>query len=156
LRALAVDLRHPPTQRAGCSHWERFCQRSRQEVSDGNIIRLRGSNSGSFEESEDLDRAAEMMPAISADMLAMNSPDALEVSDLIEGTVELPGRRDALEASHGSVSIPDPAVILFKPIIEIDVRPMPHHVAEFAPDRGWVGIVTVGSHPDRHHSRTAS
>jgi hypothetical protein len=78
-----------------------------------------------------------MMPAISADMLATKGPDAQEVSDLIEGTVELPGRRDAPEASLWLLSILDPTVILLKPIIEIDIRPMPHHLAEFAPDRGW-------------------
>jgi hypothetical protein len=59
LRALAADLGHPPTQKVGCNHREWVSQRSPQEVPDGN-------KSGSFVESEDFDRAAEMMqsPAI--------------------------------------------------------------------------------------------
>ena len=83
----------------------------------------------------------------------MKDSGAQKASDPVEGATRSPGRRDALEPPHGSVSVLDPVVILLKPVVEIDVCPVPHHLAEFAPDRGWATIVTVGGKPVRQRSR---
>ena len=83
----------------------------------------------------------------------MKNSGAQKASDPVEGATRSPGRRDALEPPHGSVSVLDPVVILLKPVVEIDVCPVPHHLAEFAPDRGWATIVTVGGKPVRQRSR---
>jgi hypothetical protein len=105
-----------------------LCQRSRHDVLDGKVIRLRGSKSGGFEDSENRDGAAEMTqsPAICADMLTMNGPDGQQASDLVEGTAKSPGGRGALEAPHGSVLSFDPAVVVFKPMAGREARPPPH------------------------------
>jgi len=85
-------------------------------------------------------------------MLAVNRPGAQEALDRIEGAAKLPSRRDAPEAPRASEPVLNPAVILFKPAVETDDRSMPRGLAESAPDRGGVGIVTVGGNPVWHHA----
>jgi hypothetical protein len=118
------------------------------------IIGPHAPTSGGLEDCEDSDGATEMAQssAIGRHMLAVNGADTQEAPDLVEGTTESPRRPEALEASHRTVSILDPTVVLLEPIVEVGVRPMSHYLAEFAADRRRVRIVTIARDPVRRHT----
>jgi hypothetical protein len=80
----------------------------------------------------------------------MEGLNTQEVSEFVKGTAKSSRRGDVLEASHGSVSIPDPAMVLLKSVVEIYVGPMADYLAQFTPDRGGVSVVAVGGHSIRH------
>jgi len=82
----------------------------------------------------------------------MNNSDTQEASDFLDGASEPPRRRGAPEASHRTVSILDATVILFKAIVQVGICAMPHRLAEFAPDRRGIRVVTVTRDPVGHRA----
>ena len=102
-----------------------------------------------FEDPKDGGGATEgvQSAAIRRNILPIEGSDAQETPDLVEGTTEPPRRDDALEASHGTVSVLDPAMVLFKLVVQVDVRSMPDRLAEFAADGRWIRVVTVARDP---------
>src|SRR5277367_2854114 len=112
----------------------------------------RGLASRSFEDPEDGNGPMKctQSTAIGGNMLAMEGLDTQEISEFVKGTAKSARRGEALEASHGSVSILDPAMVLLKSVVEIHVGPMPDRVAQVASDCCWIGIVAVSGDAIRH------
>ena len=112
-----------------------------------------------FENSEDRCRIAEVTqsPSIGRDMLVRQGSNAEEISDLVKRTAKSLRRRHALEATHRSVSIFDPTVILFEPVIQVHAGAMQNIFAKFTLDGPWVAIMTIGGDAIRddtsHRSR---
>lgn len=94
------------------------------------------SGSCGFENPKYNDRAAELpqAPPIGGDRLPMEGPDAQETSELIDGAAKSFRGGGTLDSPHRSVSILDPAV-LFEPVVQVVVRPIPDRLARFAADR---------------------
>jgi hypothetical protein len=55
-----------------------------------------------------------------------------------------------LEAAHTSDASFDTAMVLFKPIIQVDVRPVADGAAQRRADRARVGIMPISCHAVRH------
>ena len=55
-----------------------------------------------------------------------------------------------LETAHTSDPSLDPAMVLFKAIVQIDARPVTDVAAQRGTDRARVGVVPFGGHPIRH------
>jgi hypothetical protein len=83
-------------------------------------------------------------------VLVLTGSAAEEVAEFAVLSAEPVGRAMLLEAAHTSDPSLDPAMVLFKSIIQIDARPVADVVAQRRADRSWVGIMPVGCHPVRH------
>ena len=70
--------------------------------------------------------------AIGGNMLAMEGLDTQEISEFVKGTAKSARRGETLEASHGSVSILDPAMVLLNFVVQVDVGPVSDRVAQAA------------------------
>src|SRR5277367_623872 len=55
-----------------------------------------------------------------------------------------------LEAAHTSDASFDPAMVLFKSVVQVDARPVTDVAAQCRADRTRVRIMPVGCHPVRH------
>src|SRR5271163_1609235 len=73
-----------------------------------------------------------------------------EVAKFIILSAEAICRVMLLEAAHTSDASFDSAMVLFKPIIQIDARPVAHVAAKGRANCARVGVMPVGSHPVRH------
>ena len=68
-------------------------------------------------------------------MFALAGTDSQEIPEFIEPAAEASSRPGVLEAAHGSVSVLDSTVILFEPVVQVGIGPVPDRLTEFAPDR---------------------
>src|SRR5271155_846743 len=82
-------------------------------------------------------------------MFALAGTDSQEIPEFIEPAAEASSRPGVLEAAHGSVSVLDSTVILFEPVVQVGIGPVPDRLTEFAPDRCGIGIVTIRRYPVR-------
>ncbi len=78
------------------------------------------------------------------------STAAQEIAEFIVLSAESVCRVMFLEAAHTSDASFDPAMVLFKSIIQIDARPVVDVAAQGRADRSRVGVMPVGCHPVRH------
>src|ERR1700756_47908 len=83
-------------------------------------------------------------------VLVVTGSAAEEVAEFIVLSAEPVGRVMLLEAAHTSDPPLDPAMVLFKSIIQIDARPVADLTTQRRADRARVGAVAVGCHPVRH------
>ncbi len=83
-------------------------------------------------------------------VLVVTGSAAEEVAEFIVLSAEPLGRVMLLEATHTSDPSFDPAMVLFKSIIQVDARPVADVAAQRRADCAWVGVMPVGCHPVRH------
>src|SRR6478752_10147444 len=83
-------------------------------------------------------------------VLVVTGSAAEEVAELIILSAKSVCRFMLLEAAHTSDASFDPAMVLFKSIVQVDARPVTDGAAQCRADRTWVRIVPVGCHPVRH------
>ena len=83
-------------------------------------------------------------------VLVLTGPAAEEVAEFIILSAKSVCRLMLLEAAHTSDASFDPAMVLFKSIVQVDARPVTDVAAQCRADRARVRIMPVGCHPVGH------
>ena len=82
-------------------------------------------------------------------MLVVTGAAAEEVAEFIIFSAEPVCRVMLLEAAHTSDPSFDPAMILLKSIVQVDIRPVADVAAQRRADRARIGIMPIRRHPVR-------
>jgi hypothetical protein len=83
-------------------------------------------------------------------VLAVTGSAAGEVAEFVVLSAKSVCRLMLLEAAYASDASFDPAMVLFKSIVQLDARPVTDVAAQCRADRAGVRIMPVGCHPVRH------